>query len=137
MSFEINPLDFSLGFFALSTYRGLVVRQRTARELVKRFAERVAPVAQATRHLQESETLCRKGGTSRSDNAPHASGACAGAKLACGATFSATREFAWLAWVVNLLVVAVMITTREPLAPFVATPFISRDNYPTNVCYSP
>ena len=84
-----------------------------------------------------SETLCRKGGTSRSDNAPHASGACAGAKLACGATLSATREFAWLAWVVNLLVVAVKITTRELLAPFVATHFISRDNYPTNVCYSP
>jgi len=59
------------------------------------------------------------------------------AKLACGATLSATREFAWLAWVVNLLVVAVMITTRELLAPFVATPFISRDNYPTNLCYSP
>ena len=31
---------------------------------------------------QESETLCRKGGTSRSDNAPHASGARVGAKLA-------------------------------------------------------
>jgi hypothetical protein len=43
--------------------------------------------------LQDSETLCRKGGTSRSDNAPRASGACAGAKLACGATLSATREF--------------------------------------------
>ena len=78
-----------------------------------------------------------KGGTSRSDNAPLASRACAGAKLACGATLSATREFAWLAWVVNLLVVAVMITTREPLAPIVATHFISRHNYPTNVCYSP
>jgi len=87
-----------------------------ARERVKRFAERVAPVAQATRPLQESETLCRKGGTSRSDNAPHASGACAGAKLACGATLSATREFVGLAWVVNLLGVAVMITTRELLA---------------------
>ena len=43
--------------------------------------------------VQVSEALCRKGGTSRSDNAPHASGACAGAKLACGATLSATREF--------------------------------------------
>ena len=42
--------------------------------------------------VQESETLCRKGGTSRSDNAPLASRACAGAKLACGATLSATRE---------------------------------------------
>ena len=52
MSFEINPLDFSLGFFALSTYRGLVVRQRTARERVKRFAERVAPVAQTTHPTQ-------------------------------------------------------------------------------------
>ena len=47
--------------------------------------------------LQESETLCRKGGTSRSDNAPHASGARAGAKLACGATLSATRELAMFA----------------------------------------
>ena len=53
---------------------------------------------------QESETLCRKGGTSRSDNAPHASGARVGAKLACGATLSATREFAWLAWVVAAFV---------------------------------
>ena len=50
---------------------------------------------------QESETLCRKGGTSRSDNsrryvimaatsrsdnAPHASRARAGAKLACGSS---------------------------------------------------
>ena len=50
--------------------------------------------AQTTRCLQASETLCRKGGTSRSDNAPRASGACAGAKLACGATLSATRELA-------------------------------------------
>ena len=104
---------------------------------MKRFAERVALVAQAARPLQESETLCRKGGTSRSDNAPHASGACAGAKLACGATLSATREFVGLAWVLNLHVVAVMITTREPLAPIVATHFILRHNYPTNVCYSP
>ena len=92
--------------------------------------------ALTTRCLQASETLCRKGGTSRSDNAPHASGACAGAKLACGATLSATREFAWLAWVVNLHVVAVMITTREPLALIVATHFISRHNYLTKVCYS-
>ena len=52
--------------------------------------------AQTTRCLQASETLCRKGGTSRSDNAPRASGACAGAKLACGATLSATREFGLL-----------------------------------------
>ena len=44
------------------------------------------------RLLLASETLCRKGGTSRSDNAPHASGARVGAKLACGATLSATRE---------------------------------------------
>ena len=42
--------------------------------------------------MRASETLCRKGGTSRSDNAPHASGARVGAKLACGATLSATRE---------------------------------------------
>ena len=42
--------------------------------------------------MHASETLCRKGGTSRSDNAPIASGACDGAKLACGATLSATRE---------------------------------------------
>ena len=71
---------------------------------MKRFAERVAPGAQATHPLQESETLCRKGGTSRSDNAPHASRACAGAKLACGATLSATREFVGLVRVLNLLV---------------------------------
>jgi hypothetical protein len=44
------------------------------------------------RRMRASETLCRKGGTSRSDNAPHASGARVGAKLACGATLSATRE---------------------------------------------
>ena len=68
--------------------------------------------------VQESETLCRKGGTSRSDNAPHASGACAGAKLACGATLSATREFVGLARVRNSLVVVAMITTRELLAPW-------------------
>jgi hypothetical protein len=55
--------------------------------------------------VQESETLCRKGGTSRSDNAPLASRACAGAKLACGATLSATREFVGLVRVLNLLVV--------------------------------
>ena len=87
---------------------------------------------------QESETLCRKGGTSRSDNAPHASGARVGAKLAlwchpfcdagicvarvianlaCGASLSATREFAWLAWLLNSLVVVAMITTRETLSP--------------------
>ena len=66
--------------------------------------------ALTTHCLQESETLCRKGGTSRSDNAPHASGACAGAKLACGATLSATREFLELVRVLNSLVVAVMIT---------------------------
>jgi hypothetical protein len=75
--------------------------QRAFCKLVKRFADRVAPVAQTTQASQESETLCRKGGTSRSDNAPRASGACAGAKLACGATLSATREFAWLARVLN------------------------------------
>ena len=67
---------------------------------------------------QESETLCRKGGTSRSDNAPHASGARAGAKLACGATLSATREFVGVARLRNSLVVAAMITTRELLAPY-------------------
>ena len=67
---------------------------------MKRFAERVATVAQTTRLLYESETLCRKGGTSRSDNAPRASGACAGAKLACGATLSATRELVAVADVV-------------------------------------
>ncbi len=59
---------------------------------MKHFAEWVAPDAQTTQTLQESETLCRKGGTSRSDNAPLARGACEGAKLACGATLSATRE---------------------------------------------
>ena len=57
----------------------------------------VASSAQTTRRLQESETLYRKGGTSRLDNAPHASGARVVAKLACGATLSATREFAMFA----------------------------------------
>ena len=71
------------------------------RKKVKRFVERVALVAQAAHGARASETLCRKGGTSRSDNAPHASGARAGAKLACGATLSATREFVGLAWLVN------------------------------------
>ena len=61
--------------------------------------------AHVAKGARTSETLCRKGGTSRSDNAPHASGACAGAKLACGATLSATREFAGLARVLNSLVV--------------------------------
>jgi len=65
--------------------------------------------------VQESETLCRKGGTSRSDNAPHASGARVGAKLACGATLSATREFVGLVRVRNSLVVAVMITQCREL----------------------
>ena len=54
--------------------------------------------AQATRRLQASETLCIKGGTSRSDNAPHASGARMVAKLACGATLSATRELVAFVW---------------------------------------
>ena len=67
---------------------------------------------------QESATLCRKGGTSRSDNAPHASGARVVAKLACGATLSATREFAGLVRLQNSLVVAAMITTCELLAPY-------------------
>ena len=66
---------------------------------------------------QESETLCRNGGTSRSDNAPHASVARVGAKLTCGATLSVTREFAGLAWLLNSLVAVAMITTREPLSP--------------------
>ena len=87
------------------------------RELVKRFAERVAPVAQTTH--------------------PTRAGLAWVLNSLCGATLSATREFVGRAWVLNSLVVAVMITTRELLAPFVATPFISRDNYPTNVCYSP
>ena len=86
---------------------------------------------------QESETLCRKGGTSRSDNAPHASGArvvaklalwchpfcdagicgaCAGAQLACGVTLSATREFVGLARLLNSLVVAAMITQHHELS---------------------
>ena len=68
---------------------------------MKRFAERVALVAQAAHGARASETLCRNGGTSRSDNAPHASRARVGAKLACGATLSATREFVGLAWLVN------------------------------------
>jgi hypothetical protein len=31
---------------------------------------------------------------------------CVGAQLACGASISATWEFAWLGWVLNLLVVS-------------------------------
>ena len=71
------------------------------RKKVKRFVERVAPVAQAAHGARASETLCRKGGTSRSGSARRASGARVGAKLACGATLSATREFVGLAWLVN------------------------------------
>ena len=93
---------------------------------------------------QESETLCRKGGTSRSDNAPLASGACAGAKLAlwchpfcdagiCGACAGAklacgsshdhyARSSSRLRGSV--------FTSRDNflLAHFVANSFISRDN---------
>ena len=65
----------------------------------------MAQVAQTTHTSQESETLCRKGGTSRSDNAPLASGACEGAKLACGATLSATRELVAVVVVVVVVVV--------------------------------
>ena len=91
---------FRSAFFISAAYeRSCRGGSRTRREKVKRFAERVAHRA------QKSETLCRKGGTSRSDNAPLASGACEGAKLACGATLSATREFITVAWVLNLLVV--------------------------------
>ena len=92
--FHFTPISvFPIGVFY---FRGVLKK-------VKRFAERVAHRA------QESETLCRKGGTSRSDNAPLASRACAGAKLACGATLSATREFLGLAWVLNLLVAPVFL----------------------------
>ena len=45
------------------------LRQRTPCSQVKRSAERVAPVAQTTHPEFASETLCRKGGTGRSDNA--------------------------------------------------------------------
>ena len=65
---------------------------------------------------QASETLCRKGGTSRSDNAPLASGACEVAKLACGATLSATREFAWLAWLLNSLLLWQTLLLRETVS---------------------
>jgi hypothetical protein len=41
-----------------------------------------------------------------------------GAKLACGATLSATREFVGVARLRNSLVVEAMITTRELLAPY-------------------
>ena len=74
---------------------------------MKRFAERVAPVAQTTHASRESEPLCRKGGTRRSDTAPLASGACEGAKLACGATLSATREL-----------VAVVVVVADVVANF-------------------
>ena len=65
---------------------------------------------------QASETLCRKGGTSRSDNAPLASGACEVAKLACGATLSATREFVWLAWLLNSLLLWQTLLLRETVS---------------------
>ena len=57
---------------------------------VKRFAERVAPVAQTTH--------------------PTRAGLAWVLNSLCGATLSATREFAWLGGVLNSFVVAVMIT---------------------------
>ena len=84
---------FRSAFFIFAMHKDVsAVGSSNGRKKVKRFAERVAAGAGAG---AGSETLCRKGGTSRSDNAPHASGARVGAKLACGATLSATREFAW------------------------------------------
>ena len=90
--------------------------QRTACERVKRFAERVAPVAQTTHPSQA--------GLARVLNS------------LVVPPFLRRGNLWGSPWVVNLYVVAVMITTREPLAPIVATHFISRHNYPTNVCYS-
>ena len=68
------------------------------RNKVKRFAERVAPVAQTTHPT--------RAGLARVLNS------------LCGATLSATREFAGLVQVLNSLVVVAMITTRELLAPW-------------------
>ncbi len=65
---------------------------------VKRFAERVAPVAQTTH--------------------PTRAGLAWLLNSLCGATLSATREFVGLARVLNSLVVVAMITTRELLAPY-------------------
>jgi hypothetical protein len=65
---------------------------------VKRFTERVAPVAQTTH--------------------PTRAGLAWVLNSLCGATLSATREFAGLAQVLNPLVVVAMITTRELLAPY-------------------
>ncbi len=65
---------------------------------VKRFAERVAPVAQTTH--------------------PTRAGLAWVLNSLCGATLSATREFVGLVRVLNSLVVVAMITTRELLAPY-------------------
>jgi len=65
---------------------------------VKRFAERVAPVAQTTH--------------------PTRAGLAWVLNSLCGATLSATREFAGLVRLQNSLVVAAMITTCELLAPY-------------------
>ena len=62
---------------------------------VKRFVERVAPVAQTTHPT--------RAGLARVLNS------------LCDATLSATREFAWLARVLNSLVVAPMITQHREL----------------------
>ena len=65
---------------------------------MKRFAERVAPVAQTTH--------------------PTRAGLAWVLNSLCGATLSATREFVGLVRVLNSLVVVAMITTRELLAPY-------------------
>ena len=65
---------------------------------MKRFAERVAPVAQTTH--------------------PTRAGLAWVLNSLCGATLSATREFVGLARLPNSLVVVAMITTRELLAPW-------------------
>ena len=65
---------------------------------VKRFAERVAPVAQTTH--------------------PTRAGLAWLLNSLCGATLSATREFVGLVRVLNSFVVVAMITTRELLAPY-------------------
>ena len=119
----------SLAFKQLAMHeRGCHRGSSNGRKKVKRFAERVAPVAQAAHGARASETLCRKGGTSRSDNAPHASRARAGAKLACGATLSATREFVGLAWLVNSAGCGKFFISQDNFrfAPFVAALFTTR-----------
>ena len=73
---------------------------------VKRFAERVAPVAQTTH--------------------PTRAGLAWVLNSLCGATLSATREFAGLVRVLNSLVVVAMITQQRKL---LERPWLHRRNH--------